>query len=661
MFAGMSEHARNRVLLVGWSGADWAVVHRLLDEGKLPVLEGLVDRGAVGRLGSLQPMETALLWTSLATGERAADHGVFRGVRREGGRERVIGSGDWERMPVWRRLSDAGRRVVVANWPATHPAEAVDGLLVSDGFGAAAPGSQAGKGAEELNDLRIEAADIDGDLLKLLVPLAAEVDQAHDDRLARLAEVMAGNFNAHSAVTWGMERVDWDFAAVAYSAIGRVARDYAAYEFPLQPGVREEDVRIFGEVVENCYRLHDAMLGRLLQLAGKGVTTLVVSEHGFRSGADRPRVLAESPSSAMAWRREYGILVASGQGVAADSLVHGATLLDVVPTVLDLLGVEAELAGRVLFGEAGRRREATARTGEIEGAGEDIEWDWCRVRALLDANRPADAALLLDELVERDPERADFRSLLALTFLRLGLNEEVGELVDGGAERELPTFLLLRAEVGRQSDDQPGSRELLDRVADLSDLPPGLTTELGLALLRVRRFGRAEEVFARLLSSQERSAVALAGMAYCRVRRGRAAEGEALARESVGAAFHFPWGHYVLGIALAALGRVDEGIDAFERALEMKPDLVAARWQLIGWLRRAKAPPEKIEAHRAWFARREGENSLDAERAALRKRIATLRRERTVRRDLARGAGASDAAHPTLPRSRFAPQRGATS
>ena len=519
---------------------------------------------------------------------------------------------------------------------ATHPAEDLEGLLVSDGFGAGRGGSVSGGTAEALNELRISAADIDGEILKLLVPLAAEVDQAHDDRLARLAGVLAGNFNVHTAVTWGMERVDWDFAAVAYSAIGKVAREFAGYELPLQPGVREEDVRIFGEVVENCYRLHDAMLGRLLRVAGEGVTALVVSEHGFRSGADRPGVLLDSLETVMAWRREHGILVASGPGVPADALIHGATLLDVAPTVLGLLDVTGDLAGRALFGGTPGREGRVAGTAEIEGVGEDLEWEWCRARAMLDAGRTADAAWLLDELVEREPDRRDFRSLLALTFLRLGLTEEAAEIADEEDVRELPPFLLLRAELRRLDGDLAGARELLDRACNESNLPPGLTAELGLGLLRTRRFGRAEEVFARLLSSEERSTVALAGMAYCRVRRGRADEGEAMARESVGAAYHFPWGHYVRGLALTALGRVGEGIEAFERALEMNPDLAAARWQLIGWLRRARGPEGLIAAHRDWFALREGDGSQEAKQTELKKRIATGRKERQSRRAAAR-------------------------
>ncbi len=66
-----------RVLLVGWSAADWRLLEPLLEAGAMPNLRRLVDGGTSGNLRTLQPQFNPLLWTSIATGQRADLHGVL--------------------------------------------------------------------------------------------------------------------------------------------------------------------------------------------------------------------------------------------------------------------------------------------------------------------------------------------------------------------------------------------------------------------------------------------------------------------------------------------------------------------------------------------------------------------------------------------------------
>ena len=66
-----------KVLLVGWDGADWKVIHPLLDTGKMPNLAALIERGVMGNLASLRPELSPMLWTSIATGKRPYKHGIL--------------------------------------------------------------------------------------------------------------------------------------------------------------------------------------------------------------------------------------------------------------------------------------------------------------------------------------------------------------------------------------------------------------------------------------------------------------------------------------------------------------------------------------------------------------------------------------------------------
>ena len=39
--------SRKKVLLVGWDAADWKVIHPLMDAGKMPNVQRLVENGAM--------------------------------------------------------------------------------------------------------------------------------------------------------------------------------------------------------------------------------------------------------------------------------------------------------------------------------------------------------------------------------------------------------------------------------------------------------------------------------------------------------------------------------------------------------------------------------------------------------------------------------------
>ncbi len=135
-----------RLLLVGWDAADWQVIHPLLDAGRMPNLRRLVEGGVMGSLHSLQPMLSPILWTSIATGKRAYDHGVRGFIEPLPDRSgvRPVGTRTRRCKALWNLVSQAGRSSVVCAWQASDPAEPVRGAMVSESFCRAAGGRDAG-------------------------------------------------------------------------------------------------------------------------------------------------------------------------------------------------------------------------------------------------------------------------------------------------------------------------------------------------------------------------------------------------------------------------------------------------------------------------------------------------------------------------------------
>ncbi|MGH3113357.1 MAG: alkaline phosphatase family protein, partial [Gaiellaceae bacterium] len=113
----------NRVLVVGWDGADWDVLDPLLDAGELPALGSLVARGRRGVSRSCLPSHSWAAWPTFLTGRDPAGHGVFDILEyRPGTTRRLPVSSRSILAPTWpERLSEAGKTTVLANVPLTFP------------------------------------------------------------------------------------------------------------------------------------------------------------------------------------------------------------------------------------------------------------------------------------------------------------------------------------------------------------------------------------------------------------------------------------------------------------------------------------------------------------------------------------------------------------
>ena len=67
---------QKKLLVIGWDAADWKVINPLIQDGKMPALKKLMERGVFGNLKTLDPPLSPMLWTSMATGVRPYKHGI---------------------------------------------------------------------------------------------------------------------------------------------------------------------------------------------------------------------------------------------------------------------------------------------------------------------------------------------------------------------------------------------------------------------------------------------------------------------------------------------------------------------------------------------------------------------------------------------------------
>jgi len=357
-----------RVLLVGWDAADWKVINPLMDAGKMPNVQRLVENGAMGQIATLHPPLSPMLWTSIATGKRPFKHGIhgFSEPTPDGRGVQPVTNLSRKSKALWNILNQQGLRSVVIGWWPSHPAEPINGVMVSDHYHRASRPLDEGwpllknavhppELAETLADLRMHPDLLTPEMVEPFIPLAREIDQEKDKRLAGLMRTLGECVSIHSAATWLLDNPlpdnkQWDFFGVYYDAIDHFCHGFMRYHAPRQAWVSERDFELYGNVVNMAYQFHDQMLGTLLKKAGEDVTAILMSDHGFHPDHLRPASIPDIPAGPAIEHRDFGVLAISGPGIKKDELLHGPSVLDIAPTILTMYGlpVGEDMDGKVL-------------------------------------------------------------------------------------------------------------------------------------------------------------------------------------------------------------------------------------------------------------------------------------------------------------------------
>src|SRR5579884_3531074 len=267
----------------------------------MPNLQSLIEKGSAGLLKAIGPAVPAILWTSIATGKPADQHGTLSSIERDplSGRFFPVTSESRRVKAVCNIAMQSGLRAHVASWRPSYPAEPLNGACVSHEF--TIPLAPPGKPwpvlprtihperlRPVLAELRIHGGELRGSDLAPFVPSLGGIVQESDSRLITLADIVGRASSTHAIATWLMENEPWDLLMVSWEGVERASHEFLRFAPPRLPYVSEDDCARYGRVVDGMYRFHDMMLGRLMELAGPDAAFVIVSPSGFRAGKERP-------------------------------------------------------------------------------------------------------------------------------------------------------------------------------------------------------------------------------------------------------------------------------------------------------------------------------------------------------------------------------------
>lgn len=366
-----------RVTLIGIDGASMSYVLRAVAEGKLPNFARLIESGASGPLRTIDPTESLAVWTSIATGQLPSEHGVkafyryrFPGVEVPFSlRPRGLDFGSLDRigliqrsavtatlrhsLPFWTILSRFGVHVGLVRLWGSYPADEINGFVVSEYFH---------RQVRERFDPPLPHLTFPDDLFARLTPYVVSPDSIDSETLSRFVdatiEIEGDRFPWKETLTRALAD------DMTYQTIGNLLRRerdpevFAIYFFGLdvighyftrfsQPerfgNVSDAEIRKYGRAVEAYYRYLDGIVGDTMQRRAPNETLLVLSGHGMEPLTLLRQVV--EPFKGNPYLSGFhegapdGLLILSGAGVAAGAKLQGASILDITPTLLYLMGL----------------------------------------------------------------------------------------------------------------------------------------------------------------------------------------------------------------------------------------------------------------------------------------------------------------------------------
>jgi predicted AlkP superfamily phosphohydrolase/phosphomutase len=263
----------NKLLVIGLDGASFNVLDPLIEKGYLPHIGRLIAGGARGDLETTFPPITAVAWSSFMTGKNPGKHGIFEFVRRDhhSNRELAVNASFRQGRAIWDLLGDAGKRVIVHNFPCTYPPHVINGLMIADFMTPrgrrdfAYPEPLLAEIEAEFGNYRLHLSQTyaEGNVEAVLDELFDELEYK-----AKVAEYL-------------MTRYDWDAFFQYFWGTDRIQHELWHIIDDQHPRHNKSEARAYRDRVHGYFRRVDAIVGRLIELAGADPIVMIASDHGF--------------------------------------------------------------------------------------------------------------------------------------------------------------------------------------------------------------------------------------------------------------------------------------------------------------------------------------------------------------------------------------------
>jgi predicted AlkP superfamily phosphohydrolase/phosphomutase len=312
----------NRVLVVGWDGADWDILDPLLASGDLPNLADLLMRGRRGISRSALPSHSWAAWPTFLTGRDPGGHGVFDILEyRPGATRRLPVSSKSILAPTWpARLTEAGKSTLLVNVPLTYPAPEIRGVAIAGGI-------------VPTGAVYSHPADAGP---RLGWPINGGSWTTYRNRPVDLVTELEGLTRKRAAAMRTLlDEEEWDAACIVFVSPDRAQHCLLEYVHPGHPAHAEAATSPVAGRVRDLYRLLDEELARLVERVDDDDLVVLMSDHGHQ-----PCTRALSMNKVL---ERLGFL-RFGRGSALVNLLSWGRVRSLARVAYDRLGLHGRVA-----------------------------------------------------------------------------------------------------------------------------------------------------------------------------------------------------------------------------------------------------------------------------------------------------------------------------
>jgi len=276
------EKNKLKVILIALDGADWKVMQPLIDKGKLSNIKQLMDKGCWGALKTFEPLESEIIWTSIATGKTLQKHGITRRLMEDPDTGMYVPPTSNQRKvkAIWNILSDNNMNVGLVNYMVTRPPEKIKGVIISGPI--------------------VDLNDIDYYSRERSYPLFINLCPKEDFERFKILknDIFSGiDRNMFPMFWWDVQKIDnfaaqfyqyllkkenFNFSSLYIRGVDVTSHIFWSYLFPEEFEVSQEDVQKYKDVINNYYIWCDTIIGSILREMDKHTIIFIVSDHGFQ-------------------------------------------------------------------------------------------------------------------------------------------------------------------------------------------------------------------------------------------------------------------------------------------------------------------------------------------------------------------------------------------
>jgi predicted AlkP superfamily phosphohydrolase/phosphomutase len=202
---------QKKILFIGIDGFDPNIMETMMGKGEIPAFARLAEQGYYSPLQTINPPQSPVVWTSIATGCTPAEHGIFDFLhsdpktylpylsllKRDGPRYKT----PYEAKTFWEKASDAGIPSTIIKWPVTFPPKPIKGNILA-GLGVPDIRGTLGTYAFYTTDPSIDKTDKKGKVIhvqvknnrivtELIGPIAATVKGQKEIVIPLIMEISA--------------------------------------------------------------------------------------------------------------------------------------------------------------------------------------------------------------------------------------------------------------------------------------------------------------------------------------------------------------------------------------------------------------------------------------------------------------------------------------